>query len=102
MRLTRITILLAKVTILFMPVSLMTGYFSVQITDLNGVYSVKTYWACFGVVMGLSLIFLIIFGKLSGTLEAKPIYRSLSETLYDSTKLILGKHAIGTKKNARV
>ncbi len=84
-----------------MPVSLMTGYFSVQIADLNGVYTVKTYWACFGVVMGLSLMFLIAFGKLSGTLEGKPIYRSLSETLYDSTKHILGKHAIGKKRNAR-
>ena len=84
-----------------MPVSLMTAYFSVQITDLYGVYTVKTYWACFGVVMGMSLIFLIIFGKLSGTLEGKPIYRSFSETLYDSTRLVLGRHAIGRKRNVR-
>ncbi|KAL9103790.1 MAG: hypothetical protein Q9163_001199 [Psora crenata] len=49
-RLTRITILLAKVTILFMPVSLMTGYFSVQIADLEGVYTAKTYWVCFAVI----------------------------------------------------
>lgn len=101
-RLTRITILLAKVTILFMPVSLMTGYFSVQIVDLQGVYTVKTYWACFGVVIALSLLFLVVFGKLSGTLEGKPIYRSLSETIYDSTKRILGKqYAIGKKRNRK-
>ena len=85
-----------------MPVSLMTGYFSVQIADLQGAYTATTYWACFGIVGGLSFIFLLIFGKLSGTLEGKPIYRSLSETLYDSTKHILGKqYAIGRKRKTK-
>ena len=82
-RLTRITILLAKVTILFMPVSLMTNYFSTQIEDLQGTYTFKTYWICFGVIMFLSIIFLLVFGVLSGTLEGKPIYRSLTETIID-------------------
>lgn len=80
-RLTRITILLAKVTILFMPVSLMTNYFSTQISGLHG--TVKTYWICFGVIMFLSIVFLFVFGALSGTLEGKPIYRSLTETVID-------------------
>ena len=82
-RLTRITILLAKVTILFMPVSLMTNYFSTQIQGLQDTYTVRTYWICFGVIMTLSIIFLVIFGALSGTLEGKPIYRSLTETVID-------------------
>ena len=43
-KLTRITILLAKVTILFMPVSVLTGYFSTQIDDLQHVYTAETYW----------------------------------------------------------
>jgi hypothetical protein len=86
-RLTRITILLAKVTILFMPVSLMTGYFSTQIQDLQGIYTAKTYWACFAVIMALSFIFLVAFGVLSGTLEGKPIYRSLTETVLDAGNL---------------
>ncbi|MCJ1389178.1 hypothetical protein MMC18_002033 [Xylographa bjoerkii] len=60
--LTRITILLAKVTILFLPVSLMTAYFSVQIADLT------------------------VFGKLSGTQEAKPIYQSLSRVFFNKSK----------------
>ena len=82
-RLTRITILLAKVTILFMPVSLMTGYFSTQIQDVQGIYTAKTYWICFAVIMALSFVFLLVFGVLSGTLEGKPIYRSLTETVLD-------------------
>ena len=85
-KLTRITILLAKVTILFMPVSLMTAYFSVQIADLAGVYTHMTYWISFAVVMSLSFIFLLVFGQLSGTQESKTIYRSLSKVVYDSFK----------------
>lgn len=86
-RLTRITILLAKVTILFMPVSLMTAYFSTQLSDLANIYTIKTYWICFGVIMTLSLVFLMIFGALSGTLEGKPIYKSLTQTVLDAGKL---------------
>ena len=33
--------------------------------------------------MFLSVIFLLVFGVLSGTLEGKPIYRSLTETIID-------------------
>ncbi|KAK4695245.1 hypothetical protein P7C71_g2470, partial [Lecanoromycetidae sp. Uapishka_2] len=85
-RLTRITILLAKVTILFMPVSLMTAYFSTQLTDLANIYTIKTYWICFGVIMALSFVFLLIFGALSGTLEGKPIYKSFTQTVLDKGK----------------
>ena len=67
-----------------MPVSLMTGYFSVQIADLDGVYTAKTYWVCFVVIMTLSFVFLLVFGVLSGTLEGKPIYRSLTQTLVEA------------------
>ncbi|KAI9754650.1 MAG: hypothetical protein M4579_004613 [Chaenotheca gracillima] len=90
-RLTRITILLAKVTILFLPVSLMTAYFSIQIEDLVGVYTHKTYWGCFGVVMGLSLLLLIVFGLISDTVEGKMIYRSLSQQLIWTTRTMFGR-----------
>ncbi|KAL8793541.1 MAG: hypothetical protein Q9195_003914 [Heterodermia aff. obscurata] len=89
-RLTRITILLAKVTILFMPVSLMTAYFSTQISDLQGAYTSTTYWACFAVIMAFSLLFLVIFGVLSNTLEGKPIYRSMTQTFWDVSRKWLG------------
>ncbi len=82
-KLTRITILLAKVTILFMPVSLMTAYFSTQIPDLQSIYTAKTYWVSFIVIMTLSFLFLFVFGRFSGTLEGGPIYRSAGRALID-------------------
>lgn len=76
-KLTRITVLLAKVTILFLPVSLMTAYFSTEIKDLQGVYTARTYWVSFGVIMFLSIVVLVIFGYVSDTVEGKTIYQSL-------------------------
>ena len=78
-KLTRITILLAKVTILFMPVSLMTGYFSTQISELEGVYTATTYWVCFAVIVTLSFLFLVVFGVISHTLEGGVIYQSITD-----------------------
>ena len=89
-RLTRITILLAKVTILFMPVSLMTAYFSVQIEDLQGAYTATTYWVCFAVIMAISFLFLVVFGQLSNTLEGKIIYKSMTQTFFESSRKWLG------------
>ncbi|SLM37579.1 hypothetical protein LPUS_07476 [Lasallia pustulata] len=80
-RLTRITILLAKVTILFLPVSLLTAYFSVS--SITQGYTKVTYWVAFAIIMTVSFLFLAAFGKLSGTVEGKPIYRSLSQIFYD-------------------
>ncbi|KAI9820008.1 MAG: hypothetical protein M1827_006579 [Pycnora praestabilis] len=89
-RLTRITILLAKVTILFLPVSLMTAYFSVQL-DEDNIYSYKTYWTCFGVIMGLSILLLVVFGMVSGTVEGTAIYKSLSRSFLDACARALGR-----------
>lgn len=89
-RLTRITILLAKVTILFLPVSLMTAYFSTEVDELQQ-YTAKTYWVAFTVVMFLSFILLFLFGWLSGTVEGRPIYRSIGQTFYDSSLRALGR-----------
>ncbi|KAH8599018.1 hypothetical protein B0O99DRAFT_33294 [Bisporella sp. PMI_857] len=62
-RLTRSATLLAKLSVLFLPVSLMTAYFSVQIEDLNH-YSSKDYWYSFAVIMCLSVSALFFFGRL--------------------------------------
>jgi hypothetical protein len=51
-----------------MPASLMTAYFSVEIKDLKGSYNAKTYWASFGVVVSLSLLFVFGFEKISASL----------------------------------
>jgi hypothetical protein len=42
----------------------MTGYFSVQINDLQGVYTAKDYWYSFAGVMGGSFLALFFFGRL--------------------------------------
>ena len=87
-RLTRITILLAKVTILFLPVSLMTAYFSTQIKSLEATLTVKHYWIAFGVIFAASLVFLLVFGRISDTVEGKLIFTSF-------TKLFIEKSQIG-------
>lgn len=63
-RLTRNATLLARLGAVFLPVSLMTSYFSVQISDLQGVYTVKDYWYSFAGVMGGSFLALFFFGRL--------------------------------------
>ncbi|ETI26241.1 hypothetical protein G647_03018 [Cladophialophora carrionii CBS 160.54] len=80
-KLTRTTILLAKATILFLPVSLMTAYFSIQLKEIDDKYSLKTYWFCFLVVTILSILFLVVFGGITHTLEGKTVYRSVTRTL---------------------
>ncbi|KAL9065662.1 MAG: hypothetical protein Q9157_007401 [Trypethelium eluteriae] len=83
-RLTRITLLLGKVTILFMPVSLMSAYFGAQLSDVN--YTALNYWISFGVIFFLSVLALIIFGAVSGTMDGKMITRPVSRVLIDMTK----------------
>jgi Mg2+ and Co2+ transporter CorA len=63
-RLTRSATLLAKLSVLFLPVSLMTGYFSVQIDDIQGVYTIKEYWIVFAVIMSISFVGLFFFSRL--------------------------------------
>lgn len=87
--LTRITILLAKLTIIFLPVSLMTAYFSTQIEELH--FTKRAYWTSFGVIMGLSLFFIIVFGIISGTMESKIIYEPLSRRFVNASKRALGR-----------
>jgi Mg2+ and Co2+ transporter CorA len=90
-RLTRTTILLAKLTILFLPVSLMTGYFSVQIQDLQGVYTHKTYWVCFAILMFLSIMYLFVFGWISGIVEGNATYQPLSKKFWAASMKAFGR-----------
>jgi hypothetical protein len=72
---------------LFMPVSLMTGYFSIQFIGTG--FTVKSYWVAFGVILGLSLILLFAFSFVSGTMEGRMIYRPLTQIAYDFSKRLL-------------
>ncbi|KAF2019019.1 hypothetical protein BU24DRAFT_385819 [Aaosphaeria arxii CBS 175.79] len=77
-RLTRITLLLAKITILFMPVTLMTGYFSIQFRGLE--FEVKSYWWAFGAIFGISMLLVFLFSAISGTIEGKGVSRIVNRS----------------------
>jgi hypothetical protein len=83
-RLTRVTLLLGQITILFMPITLMTGYFSVQFRGVE--FSVKSYWWAFGLVFGVSLVLVFLFSLFSGTLSGKIVTRPWSRIMYDISK----------------
>ncbi|KAL4886470.1 hypothetical protein BJY04DRAFT_73413 [Aspergillus karnatakaensis] len=85
-KLTRITILLAKVTILFLPVSLMTGYFSTELAGVKGIYTQAQYWVAFAVIIVLSVMVLMLFGYVSDTVEGKTVYRSMFRTFFRKGK----------------
>ena len=70
-KLTRVTVVLAKATILFLPLSLLTAYFSIQIGNIQSIYSLRTYWLSFMVVSVLSIMFLVVYGIKTKTLEFK-------------------------------
>jgi len=58
----------------------MTAYFSVQLPEIQQKYSLKTYWLCFMVVSILSILFLVVFGAITHTLEGKTVYQSITGT----------------------
>ncbi|KAI9676963.1 MAG: hypothetical protein M1817_006802 [Caeruleum heppii] len=69
-RLTRTTILLTMLTLVFLPVSLLTAYFSTQIDELRGKLTLRAYWVSFGVIVGSSCFVLALFAQSTGTVTA--------------------------------
>ncbi|KAF1915032.1 hypothetical protein BDU57DRAFT_576201 [Ampelomyces quisqualis] len=96
-RLTWVTLLLAKITILFTPVTLMTGYFSIQFKDTE--FEIGVYWWTFGVVFGVSLLLIFVFSLLSRTFEGRIVTRSWSRVALDVSRRWL---AHGAKKGKSV
>jgi len=62
-RLTRSATLLAKLSVLFLPVSLMTSYFSTQVVGIEH-YTISYYWSAFAIIVGVSFLFLFFFSRL--------------------------------------
>jgi integral membrane sensor domain MASE1 len=87
--LTRITLLLAKVTIVFMPVSLMTAYFSTQLQDVK--FTLHGYWLWFGIILGTSVAAVAIFSVIGGIRERKNIDKSLARSAFDMSRSILSE-----------
>lgn len=81
-RLTRTTVLLAKVTIIFLPISVATSYFSMQIKGIESM-STETYWLTFLVVTVVTIIFLVGFEWLSARNMGNLVYTGLTRRLLD-------------------
>jgi hypothetical protein len=88
-RLTEVTLLLAEVTILFMPVSLLTAYFSCQFTDAN--FHVAAFWKWFAGVFTTSVLALVGFSFIAGTKEGKIITKPLTRRLMESSAVLFGR-----------
>jgi hypothetical protein len=56
----------------------MTGYFSLQLDEINDLYTLKTYWFCFLVVAILTVILLLFFTVASEKVKGKIVYQSLT------------------------
>jgi len=63
-RLNRSAALLAKLSVLFLPVSLMTSYFSTQLSGIEGKYTFTDYWIGFAAVVSASFVCLFFFSKM--------------------------------------
>ena len=85
-RLTRITILLAKVTVLFMPLGLLTSYFSTQIQEVQHTFTVVSYWVSFAVIFALSVIFLVAFGTISKGRKPSLMSQSSTHIIFDRSR----------------
>ena len=66
-KLTKITILLAKGTLLFLPLGLVTGYFSMAFDQIKHSYSLTTYWITFTIVGATTFILIMLLGSAHGT-----------------------------------
>ena len=77
-KLTRVTLLLTKVTMVFLPVSLITGYFSTQLVGTAS-YTLQEYWITIAVAVVLSCGALFVFGVYSGNVQTLPFWRGLWE-----------------------
>ncbi|KAK5003744.1 hypothetical protein LTR28_009792, partial [Elasticomyces elasticus] len=74
-RLTRVALLLTKITILFLPVSLMSAYFGLPLQNIA--YTARMYWISFAVILVLSWATLVASGLISGTMETTTVLRPL-------------------------
>ncbi|KAK5689923.1 hypothetical protein LTR17_026120 [Elasticomyces elasticus] len=82
-RLTRVALLMTKATILFLPVSFMSGYFGINLGNEQP-YTLKEYWICFAVIFACSWVTLVVFGVFSGSMQTIDLFiRLWSGYLYN-------------------
>jgi hypothetical protein len=69
----------------------MTGYFSMQMAEIDELYNLKTYWVCFLVAVVASVLGLTAFGLMATRTEGRMAYKSLTRTFLTSVKKEMGK-----------
>ena len=78
-RLSKTALLLTKFTILFLPLSFVTSYFSVPLQGM--VYGVREYWISFAVTLLLSWVALFVFGVVNGSVQTFSVFRATGRAL---------------------
>lgn len=96
-RLTRVAILLTKFAFVFVPLTLVTGYFSMQLKDMNGVYTQKTFWATSCILVFITVVVLFVIGKFTDTLETVGLWKWIRNILFK----LFGKRRVKNKKKKR-
>lgn len=71
-----------------MPVSVVTAYFSCQFVDTQ--FTVRSYWSWFAGTASASLVAVLVFSALSGTMEADIVYKSMSEKVMEWLNCFIG------------
>jgi len=80
--LTRVTIWLTKFTFVFLPLTLVTGYFSMQLKGLEGRYNIATFWGTAGVTIALTAVVLYTVGKSTDTLDLWEMWRAVERVWF--------------------
>jgi Mg2+ and Co2+ transporter CorA len=81
--LTRVTIWLTKFTFVFLPLTLVTGYFSMQLKDLEGRYNSGAFWGTAGVTIALTAVVLYTVGKSTDTMDLWEMWRAVKRVWFD-------------------
>ncbi|KAF3913017.1 hypothetical protein ABW21_db0202540 [Orbilia brochopaga] len=69
-KLSLLSVALAKVTIIFLPISIVMAYFGMNdVKGISGAYNYKNFWTAAGVALALTFIFLWLIGGLGSTFE---------------------------------
>ncbi|KAF3940301.1 hypothetical protein ABW19_dt0200461 [Dactylella cylindrospora] len=67
-KLSLLSVALAKVTIVFLPISIVMGYFGMQdVAGISGLYDRGNFWTAVGTALGLTVVFLWFIGGFTGT-----------------------------------
>ncbi|KAK6500209.1 hypothetical protein TWF481_010558 [Arthrobotrys musiformis] len=69
-KLSLLSVALAKVTMVFLPISIVMGYFGMEeVKGISGMYDAGNFWTAAGTAFGLTLVFLWFIGGFGGNFE---------------------------------